>query len=227
MGCTEGIARILVFVANFCFLLVGLALLVVGIIHTINYKDYTDAIPKDYEALQYVPTLSIIVGAIIFFIAFLGCCGALKSSTCMLTSYGAILFIIFLIQIGLGIFALVMIKDTSDLQTKLDKAIQDLFDKYNNPKPNSKESVDLIQDVLKCCGTTGSSYWKNGIPESCGSSPASRPGCQKAFYDFILDSMKLIGIVALTVSVIEVIGAVLALCLSNCIRRRERQGAYY
>jgi len=224
MGCTEGLARIFVFVANFCFLLVGLALLIVGIMYKINFNKYTDAIPDDYQVVQHVPTFTIVVGVIIFFIAFLGCCGALKSNTCMLTSYGAILFIIFLIQIGLGIFALVTIKNTQDFQTKLNNAVENLFNKYDS-NPKAKEAVDAIQEALKCCGTSGKSYWHNVVPASCPS--GSPPGCQTALYDAVLSSIKLIGIVAMTVSIVEVVGAVLALCLSNCIRGRERQGAYY
>jgi hypothetical protein len=228
MGCSEGLARILVFVANFCFLLVGLALLVVGILFKISYNKFTDGIPDDYGVLEYVPVISIIIGSVIFFISFLGCCGTLKSSTCMLTSYGAILFVIFLVQVALGIFALVTIKNTDDLRTKLDSSLLSLFNRYTSAGgQSSKEAVDLIQKTLECCGTTGRSYWNpNPVPDSCPTDTTA-PGCQQALYDFILSSIKLIGIGALTISIVEVVGAVLALCLSNCIRGRERQGAYY
>lgn len=230
MGCSEGLARILVFIANFAFLLVGLALLIVGILYKVNFTKLTDGIPEDYQIVQYIPTFAIIVGAIIFFIAFLGCCGALKSNTCMLTSYGAILFIIFLLQVALGIFALVTIKNNDDLQAQIANAIQQLFDRYYSTVDNTREAVDFIQRQLSCCGVNSPLYWGINIPASCMPTDSIIPhtaGCSWAMYDFLMSSIKLIAIIALAVSIVEVVGAVLALCLSNCIRGRQRQGAYY
>uniref|UniRef100_A0AAR5QFX1 Tetraspanin n=1 Tax=Dendroctonus ponderosae TaxID=77166 RepID=A0AAR5QFX1_DENPD len=139
MGCSEGLARIFVFVTNFAFLLVGLALLVVGILYKVNYTKYTEAIPDDLSSIQYVPTIAIVVGAVIFFIAFLGCCGTLKSNTCMLTWYGAILIVIFLVQVGLGVFALLQVKNETELQAQVENQLTTIFGK------NDTELINLIQ----------------------------------------------------------------------------------
>ncbi|CAG9763701.1 unnamed protein product [Ceutorhynchus assimilis] len=228
MCCTETITRILVFVANFAFLLVGVALLSVGILYTIHFTHYTEAIPDQYQAIQYVPTLAIVVGSIIFFIAFLGCCGTIRSSPCMLTTYASILFVIFLLQVALGVFGLLQIKNSSELKVQVSQSINRLFAKYNQTTDYTGV-IDLIQQNLKCCGSTGSTSWTTGVPGSCYDEDKNlyAQGCSDAMYSFINGSVRLIAIVALTISLVEIVGAILALCLSNCIRANSRRSGYY
>ncbi|XP_050300327.1 23 kDa integral membrane protein-like [Anthonomus grandis grandis] len=232
MCCTEGLTRILVFVANFAFLLVGVALLALGILHTVNYNHYIDAIPKDYQLVQHVPTIAIVVGSIIFVIAFLGCCGTLKSSTCMLTTYASILLLIFFAQVALGIFGLVTIKDDTDLKKNIEASVQTLFSKYG-PNNETNKVIDVIQDNLECCGVTGPTFWISigqSVPKSCFADGALLPytqGCSSALLNFVMSSVRMIAIVALAISLTEIVGAVLALFLANCIRANQRKGAYY
>lgn len=232
-SCSEGITRVIVFVANFAFLLVGGALLALGILYTINYSQYTDAIPVDYQVVQHIPTVSIAVGSIIFFIAFLGCFGTLRSSTCMLITYAAILIVIFLAQVGLGVFALWKVKDSDDMQMQIEKHLGTLFGKYNDNNETA-QVVNLIQQQFECCGVTGPSWWKKAdlaIPRSCYADNVTTTtyttGCSNALFSYFFDSIRLIGIVALTISLIEVLSAVLALCLVNCIRTNKRTQDYY
>lgn len=230
--CAEALARILMFTANFAFLLVGLGLLTVGIFYTINYTQFTEAIPSDYQSLQYIPTVAIVIGAIIFIIAFLGCCGTVKNSICMLSTYAGILFLIFLCQVALGVYALVQIKDDDQLRSKIDLQVANLFSRYQDP--GVTEIVDLIQQKLSCCGasTPLSNVLSNrGIPSSCYSDPSDirtlfTTGCSSAVYNYFVSSVRTIAIVALSISAIEVIGAVLALCLSNTIRADRRRHNY-
>lgn len=71
---------------HFRLQLTGLALLVVGILYLIDIGEVKEAIPNDFKNLELAPIFTIVVGSIIFFVAFLGCCGAVKESTCLLTS---------------------------------------------------------------------------------------------------------------------------------------------
>ncbi|KAJ8968157.1 hypothetical protein NQ314_002414 [Rhamnusium bicolor] len=66
--------------------LAGLALIVVGVLYKLDINDYTSAIPDDYQNIGLAPTLTIIIGSVIFVIAFFGCCGAIRESTCLLTT---------------------------------------------------------------------------------------------------------------------------------------------
>lgn len=227
-SCSEKLTRIIVSVANFAFLLVGAALLTLGIFYTINYSYFTDAIPVDYQVIQHIPTISIAVGGIIFIISFLGCCGTLKSNTCMLITYAVILILIFLAQVGLGVFALLKVKDIDDMNYQFKNQLGIIFRNYDK----TPEIVNGIQTGLKCCGVTGPQWWTEAsfsIPQSCYTNSTLIPyttGCADAASSFFNDSIRLIGIVALTISLVEVLSAVLALCLVNCIRRNKRQKEY-
>jgi hypothetical protein len=69
--------------------LVGAALIAVGTLYQVNFTDITKAIPEAYGHLSLIPILTIVVGSIIFIISFLGCCGAIKNSPCLLTTVSA------------------------------------------------------------------------------------------------------------------------------------------
>ncbi|KAF7268595.1 hypothetical protein GWI33_018285 [Rhynchophorus ferrugineus] len=224
MGCSEGLARLLVFIVNFAFFLVGVALLVIGALNYGNYSIIDDIIPSEYNAVKYVSISAIVVGSIIVFISFLGCCGALRSSTCMLTTYGAILFVIFLAQVGLGIYALLTIKDKADFTNQVNKLLEKLMDdcKQNNKNDRCKV-VEDIQNTFQCCGFKSPNEWTSSSPQ-CPSGVTQ--GCSTVLNEWLEKSTRLLGIVAIAVSAVEVIAAILALCLSNCIRSSTRQNVY-
>lgn len=59
----------------------GIAILAIGVAFYLRVGD----IEKIFEEwnVQVVPILFIVIGAIIFVVAFFGCCGAIKESHCM------------------------------------------------------------------------------------------------------------------------------------------------
>ncbi|XP_059475998.1 leukocyte surface antigen CD53-like [Neocloeon triangulifer] len=106
--------------------------------------------------------LSIIfisIGAIVFVIAFLGCCGAIRESTCMLTTFGVFLMIIFLIQVS-GAILLFVYEDklTSGFRKLLETTQGSYYDDGEKGK-FAKETWDTIQAKLKCCGIDGPNDW--------------------------------------------------------------------
>lgn len=60
----------------------GLALIVVGVL--VQMALHSTVMIKDASA-SAIPLVLIIVGVVIFFIAFFGCCGAWKENYCMIT----------------------------------------------------------------------------------------------------------------------------------------------
>lgn len=67
------------------FQIAGLALLAVGVLLKLKNNDVESFIPDKYH-LSLPPILLIAIGAFIFITAFFGCCGAIRESTCMLTT---------------------------------------------------------------------------------------------------------------------------------------------
>ncbi|RZB40977.1 Tetraspannin domain containing protein, partial [Asbolus verrucosus] len=116
------------------------------------------------------------IGAFMFVVSFLGYCGALRESQCLLTTYGICLLIILVVEITVGCLA-VAYKSRADEETR--KLLKSSIEKYYST-PDNKDAVTLmwdhIQASLKCCGVNNytdyqtSVKFKNSgkvIPESC------------------------------------------------------------
>lgn len=60
--------------------LCGLAILIVGVIAHLQLTHYAEAIK---ENVMFPSITLIVIGTVIFIIAFFGCCGAIRESHCM------------------------------------------------------------------------------------------------------------------------------------------------
>ena len=63
------------------------------------------------------PVLLVVVGCIIFFVTFFGCCGAVKENHCMTVTFSVLLALIFLLELGAGIGAYMMRDEASSRST--------------------------------------------------------------------------------------------------------------
>lgn len=226
MGCGMSMVKYILFVFNLLCALGGIAILAVGVAFLLRVGD----IEKIFEEwnVQVVPILFIVIGAIIFIVAFFGCCGAIKESHCMTVTYSTFLMIMLLAQIVLAIVVFVYI---GDLQTATHDVLARLW--ANRATGGNPQVWDNIQSTLKCCGFNGPSDWAPTIPPSCCASgnaclitDAFGTGCNSAVNEFIGTSGNIIGAVALGVAGIELIGFIFACCLANSIRNQSRRSAY-
>ncbi|KAK5644701.1 hypothetical protein RI129_006001 [Pyrocoelia pectoralis] len=233
MGCATSLVKYLVFLFNFVFVLAGIAFIVVGVLVKLDVNDFQKILEGIDIPFGVAPILMIVVGCIVFIIAFFGCCGAIKESTCLLTTYAVILLIILIAQIAVGIYAFIQTKGSTFTEGDLEKAFSKLISEYNDKAV--KEAVDLTHTELQCCGAKGKSDWGGNIPASCceGSTGESCPaekayniGCGEKLYNFLKKSFNVIGIVIIVIAAVELFGAIMALCLSSSIKNNERRGHY-
>ena len=77
----------------FLFQLSGLCLIVTGGVIQGVYSQYLDFLGDQFFS---TPVFLVIVGCVIFFVAFFGCCGAIKENHCMTFTFAILLGIIFL-----------------------------------------------------------------------------------------------------------------------------------
>ena len=231
MGCATSLVKYIVFIFNFLFLLAGLAFIVVGVIIKLDLDDFS---LNDIDIpLVVAPILMIVVGCIVFVIAFFGCCGAIKENTCLLTTYAVILLIILIAQIAVGVYAFIQTKDSNFSEQDMVKAFNKLQNAYVDD-PVVKDAVNLIQIELKCCGALKPEDWTiTPLPPSCcGKSEGdcitatNTMGCAQPLFDFVKSSIKIIGIVILSIAAVELVGAIIALCLSSSIKNNARRGHY-
>merc|ERR1719347_899621 len=227
-SCCDSLFKTLLLIFNLAFALVGLVLIGFGAYVQIEAKDYLNFLSDQY---LNTPIFIIILGAVIFLIAFFGCCGASKESKCMMYTYGFLLFIILIAQIGAGIAAFAL---KGDLDNAIKTNMNNGMENYGKPKHDGvTHTWDLIQSNFKCCGVTNMTDWKDklegnypdsccvsGIVEGCGKTqnPAQDlfgVGCFTKFTDFFSHNLNYVGITAFCVAAAEVLVLSLACCLGK------------
>lgn len=117
----------------------------------------------------------ILLGIAIFLIAFLGCCGAIIESHCILLTFGIIVTVILALELTVSGLAFAF---KSDLRNISNRELKEAVTKYNWTDPNARLTMFMnhIQGSLKCCGfNTSSDYPELNpnptdryiIPDSC------------------------------------------------------------
>ncbi|XP_065352641.1 leukocyte surface antigen CD53-like [Cloeon dipterum] len=222
------VIKYLLFFFNLLICTGGLILLGCGVLLHIELAK------QDGAQWKYIAIGFITLGAIIFAIAFLGCCGALRESTCMLNTFGTLLLFIFLIQV---ICAVLLVVYENQFIDGVGKALKISLGQYKE-KPDAKEFWDNIQPSLGCCGSAKPSDWQESglqIPSSCeckesdGNKKCGNVGNQKIYtegcYNKLLHAVKssiiIVAAVAFAVALVELIGAIFSFRLASTIRKRE------
>lgn len=130
--------KIMGIVFYFVFQLTGLLILIVGLMVQLNYSHYSNFVS---DHIWTVPIILIIIGSIVAFICFLGCCGALKENSCMILSFALLAIIIFLFEVGLGIAGYVK---HSGLQKIMAAQFNTTMDHYNE-REDYRDAWSLLQ----------------------------------------------------------------------------------
>lgn len=216
---------------NLIFWLCGLALIVVGIMAQVALNKTLKITDPTASA---APIVIIAVGAVIFVIAFFGCCGAWKESSCMVTMFAILLILVIIVEIAAVIAGYVFRKKVSIV---VEKTLVDMMAGYNN-NTELKKAVDKLQEDVQCCGVNSTSDWanfkpnKNSVPDSCcvnvtkdcGLNNMKNPvkvhqlGCQPAVEALLRKQIQWVIIAALVIAFLEVVGIVFACMLIRGIR---------
>merc|ERR1712020_881543 len=110
--------------------------------------EYLDFLNKSYLNAAIV---LMIIGGVILIVAFFGCCGACTENACMMYTYGTLRALILIALIGVTVTIVVYKGDVEEIVKKnMEKAMKN----YNNETAKGvKETWDLLQKDVKCCGT--------------------------------------------------------------------------
>jgi len=156
MNCSAVTIKYLIFIFNLLFVLIGIIFISVGVSVKEYYSDYVAFLDNQYFS---APNFLIAIGSIIFFIAFLGCCGAIKQNFCMLTTFTGLLIVIFIFEFSAGIAGYVLRNQTEEyLETTLEASIDDY--QPNSQSVNEVTYVwDLIQKDFECCGANSYEFF--------------------------------------------------------------------
>ncbi|XP_013396652.1 tetraspanin-4-like [Lingula anatina] len=226
---------------NCLFWLLGCASLGVGVWLHQNKGEY-GAIAQSYSFLS-APALLIAAGVVILVVGFFGCCGALAENQCMLLTYFVLVVLIFVLQIVAAILAFVHQDEINHvLENELLVGIKDKYP--GDPRRlEMKDAWDLVQIELGCCGVYNYSDWfkshawpdKDWVPDSCcrasqhstlcgrTGNPAmwQSHGCFNELKYWLTQHLYILGVVAITVGVIQILGMVAAMVLYCCLRNNK------
>jgi len=183
----------------------------------------------------------IVLEFVIFAIAYMGCCGAIRENYCMLVSFGAIIFIMLVIEfVGAG-FAFAFKSDLKELATK---GMEDSISHYNwnNTDDPMSKVVDDLQSNMKCCGALSFKDWDeskknatipippNSYPASC--CPKDKPhdhfcpseevfktSCVDAIENAVKGSVGFLAGIGVALAIIQLLGIAFACCLARAIRK--------
>ncbi|XP_060109169.1 CD63 antigen [Heteronotia binoei] len=230
MGVEGGMkcVRFLVFFFNFIFWLCGIALIALGIFVQIKLND---TIKISNLSASGAPIVILIVGVVVFFIAFFGCCGAWKENYCMVTTFAVLLTLIFLVEIAAAIAGYIFkgqIKDVIETQIKND------MQGYSNK--TFKKDLDDLQKEFSCCGVNNYTDWfqvastNYTVPSSCCKPNATdctknatsdnvfQEGCVSKIDNWLKKHIVIVAGVALGIAFFELLGIIFACCLMKGIR---------
>jgi CD63 antigen len=230
-NCCESMVKYFMVFFNILFTLAGCVLIGFGAWSQIAAKDYLNFLGENYVN---TPIFLMVVGGIIFIVAFVGCCGACQENRCLIYTYAFLLAVILVAQIGAGIAAYML---KGDLNTEVTKNMKFGMENYMKPKFDGVTNTwDIVQTELHCCGVEAKGDWhenrndtfavnqypdsccKAGFIEGCGkqqNADVFEDGCYQLFKTQFVDNIAVIGGVALGVAAVELVIVLFACCLGR------------
>jgi len=259
MSCISQCAKYFLCFFNFVFFIAGGAALTVGIWLFADRSSFTNLIGKldqsdflnktDADIIKMIAYFLIIAGALTFIISFLGYCGAMFESRCLLCVYGILILLVLILEcvvVGLA-FGL-----KGDVEKGSQELLKTTITNYYASTGDKTDTVtvtwDGLMSKLHCCGVesyldfSDNTNWTatgKTVPEaccikehdvlkdpSCPISPTAsnsyyQTGCYKAIMTTIEENAAIVIGVAATLVFVEVLVIILALYLACCYWRPQ------
>jgi len=178
LSCSSKFAKFVLFIFNAIIWLAGCVVLGTGI-WIMNDPNATKllhlaTLDANGGLVKAAAIVLIVVGCIVFLTGFLGCCGAIRESACMLLTYASIVGFVLVLQIIAGIMIAALGNQISDqLGKSLNTTVQERYGK----DILTSEGMVIMQRTFRCCGAiNGPPEWKtsewrktsnHSVPDSC------------------------------------------------------------
>ncbi|KAK7929966.1 hypothetical protein WMY93_006361 [Mugilogobius chulae] len=236
------------FIFNGVIFLAGAAILAVGIWVQVDSGSLMSILgdiknaPPGLDQLANVSYLLIAVGAVLLVIGFLGCCGAVKESRCMLLTFFSIVLIIFIIEVA-GAIVLLVFEDVAaqlfkGLKTEVRK---EMIEKYGSDDKFT-DLWNATMEQFKCCGFNNytdfnetkfvldtkqypticcnATLLNGGVCNENIAHVSLVSGCFDTLLDFIKENAVIVAGVALGIAALEIAAMVVSMVLYKDIGRK-------
>ncbi|XP_017893667.1 CD63 antigen-like [Ceratina calcarata] len=232
--------KYLLFAVNSLFVLTGIMIISVGTTIYAVYEDFSHFLDPSYFSPA---TILIVVGILVFIIAFLGCCGAIRESTCMVLVFAVSLSLVLVLEFAAAIAAYALKDGIKGLLVDKINTTMHLY-KQND---EATDAIDFLQSRLYCCGYNGPRDWADimptemGLPDSCkncmnidivhfgadtfedSACGHYEHGCIRSLSIIINRSALYIGTGAIAIALIQLTGIMFACMLGRAIRRQKTE----
>ena len=121
-----------------------------------------------------ISIIAIVAGGLLMILSFLGCCGSVVESKCLLKGYILLLVIIVLLQ-SVGLILVTMYRD--EWNTNIEGFLRESFKQYEIDDPDDRitKTWNAGMEIFTCCGVNGYQDFhaaiqlanNNSIPNSC------------------------------------------------------------
>nr|QBG80843.1 CD9 [Mauremys sinensis] len=209
--------KYLLFGFNFIFWLLGTAVLAIGL--WLRFDTQTKSIfEMESNNSNFYTGVYILIGAgaLMMLVGFLGCCGAVQESQCMLGLFFTFLLVIFAIEVAVAIWGFAN-KETIIDEVK--KFYKETYDKRNQPA--AKETLKAFQYALNCCGMLGTVdlLLQDTCPKKEGLEIFTVQPCPAAIEEVFTSKLNVIGAVGIGIAVVMIFGMIFSMILCCAIRR--------
>uniref|UniRef100_A0A8C4YUG4 Tetraspanin n=1 Tax=Gadus morhua TaxID=8049 RepID=A0A8C4YUG4_GADMO len=211
---------------SWCMCLAGTGVLAVGL--WLRFDTRTAALFEGPDAPTVFFTgvyILIAAGALMMVVGFLGCCGAIKESPCMLGLFFFFLLVIFAIEVAAGIWArtrLLLGFWHSCVVEDVTEFYKQTYANYKDTRQEAlKETLRLIHFGLDCCGPTGTviDAAKDICPKKEGLEVLITTSCPAAIDEVFNGKLHIIGGVGIGIGVIMIFGMIFSMLLCCAIKK--------
>ncbi|XP_029909441.1 CD9 molecule a isoform X2 [Myripristis murdjan] len=212
--------KYLMFAFNLVFWLAGTAVLAIGLWLRFDSKTKGLFEGADSPYVFYTGVYILIgAGALMMVVGFLGCCGAIQESPCMLGLFFFFLLIIFAVEVAAGIWGF---SNQSKIVSDITTFYMETYNEYKSTGDERlRETLRVIQTGLNCCGPTGTVV--DSAKETCPPRELLEElitkGCRDAIDEVFDSKLHIIGGVGVTIGVVMVFGMIFSMLLCCAIRK--------
>lgn len=207
--------RFCVLFFNVLFFFSGIALFAFGIYLKVEKDDYADICEQYSWATS--ANICIAVGALVFFISAFGCLGAAMRSSNILGFFFFLLLLIFVMELAAGVLAFVYKQELVD---DVEQCLNTTISQAREGKEFLQDAWKAFQEEFDCCGVRGVADWGNAENNYCKAE--NQTGCLDKFEDESSEFLLAIGGLCVGVTLIEILGMVLAISLIMKINMEKK-----
>lgn len=186
--------------------LAGIAVLAIGL--WLRFDSQTKSIfeqENNHSSFYTGVYILIGAGALMMLVGFLGCCGAVQESQCMLGLFFGFLLVIFAIEIAAAVWGYTH-KD--EVIKEVQEFYKDTYHKLRTKDEPQRETLKAIHTALNCCGIGGAveNFLTDICPKKDFMETIQIKPCPEVIKEVFNNKFHIIGAVGIGIAVVMVSG---------------------